>query len=224
MQGHASRRRAIIGAGFAAAFVAIIVVATIGGAGRSAAAPAPPNAAVTAEKVRGLVHVCSSCHGPEGRSINSTFPRLAGQQKAYLEAQLKAFRDHKRADPHAKTYMWGMAARLTNAEIAGIAAYYSAQRPVPGVPNNSPQAAAGRTIFDNGIAAEHVPACKSCHGDKGQGLATIPRLAGQHEDYIERELDAFAANRRANDIMHENAKNLTAWQIADIAAYVRTLN
>ena len=31
--------------------------------------------------VAGTVHVCSSCHRPEGRSISPTFPRLAGQQK-----------------------------------------------------------------------------------------------------------------------------------------------
>ncbi len=67
----------------------------------------------------GTVHVCSSCHGPKGRSISSTFPRLAGQQKDYIEAQLKAFRDHTRADPHAKTYMWGMAARLSDPTIDG---------------------------------------------------------------------------------------------------------
>ena len=47
--------------------------------------------------VVGTVHVCSSCHGSEGRSISPTFPRLAGQQKDYLVAQLQAFRDKTRA-------------------------------------------------------------------------------------------------------------------------------
>jgi len=73
--------------------------------------------------VAGTVHVCSSCHGPDGRSISPTFPRLAAQQKDYLVAQLQAFRDKTRADPHAQTYMWGMAAQLSDQNIDAIATY-----------------------------------------------------------------------------------------------------
>jgi cytochrome c553 len=173
--------------------------------------------------VADTVHVCSSCHGPGGHSISSTFPRLAGQQKDYLIAQLTAFRDHKRADPHAQTYMWGMAARLNDPTIVALAAYYAAQPPVLGTPDNSPEAAAGRTIYTHGIPAENVPACITCHGEKGEGNSAFPRLAGQHSAYIERQLEAFASNARANEIMHANSKNLTAEQIRDIAAYVRSL-
>lgn len=173
--------------------------------------------------VAGTVHVCSSCHGPGGRSISSTFPRLAGQQKDYLAAQLKAFRDHTRADPHAKTYMWGMAARLSDQLIDGIAEYYSRQPPVAGTPDASQQAQAGRAIYNDGIPAQSVPACKSCHGDRDEGNSVIPRLAGQHAPYIERQLEAFASMARANEVMHENTKNLTPEQIRDLAAYLRTL-
>jgi len=175
--------------------------------------------------IAGTVHVCSSCHGPGGHSISSTFPRLAGQPKDYLVTQLKAFRDHTRADPHAKTYMWGMAARLSDPLIEGIAAYYAAQPPVPGIPDRSPEAAAGRKIFTGGIAAKGVPACMTCHGDKGQGNGAeiAPRLAGQHRAYIERQLNAFASKARANGIMHAIAKGLTPAEIRDVAAYVRTL-
>ena len=176
----------------------------------------PPDVADT-------VHVCSSCHGPGGHSISSTFPRLAGQQKDYLIAQLTAFRDHKRADPHAQTYMWGMAARLTDPMIAALAAYYAAQPPVPGTADNSPEAAAGRKIYTEGISAENVPACVLCHGEKGAGNGSIPRLAGQHSEYIERQLEAFASNARANEIMHANSKGLTPEQIREVAAYVRGL-
>src|SRR5580700_9453850 len=115
--------------------------------------------------VAGTVHVCSSCHGPGGRSMSSTFPRLAGQQKDYLVTQLQAFRDKTRADPHAKTYMWGMAARLSDPLIAGIADYYSRQPPVSGSPANPPEAAAGHKIYTEGVAAQSVPACMACHGE-----------------------------------------------------------
>jgi cytochrome c553 len=172
--------------------------------------------------VAGTVHVCSSCHGPEGRSISSTFPRLAGQQKDYLIAQLEAFRDHTRADPHAKTYMWGMAARLSDPTIMAIAAYYSAQTPVAGVPGDSPEIAAGKKIFAEGIPSQSVPACRACHGEKAQGNGPIPRLAGQHRAYLARQLEAFASNARANVIMHQNSKNLTAPQIDAVTAYLAT--
>ena len=183
------------------------------------------DAQVAAEppEVAGTVHVCSSCHGPGGHSISSTFPRLAGQQKDYLIAQLTAFRDHTRADPHAQTYMWGMAAQLSDPTIAALAAYYAAEPAAPGTPDNSPEAAAGRKIYTEGIPAQNVPACMSCHGEKAEGNSTIPRLAGQHRAYIERQLEAFASNARANEIMHETSKDLTADQIRDIAAYVGSL-
>lgn len=154
-----------------------LLLAALGLAACGSTSPGP-QAAGGAPDVSDTVHVCSSCHGPGGHSISSTFPRLAGQQKDYLIAQLTAFRDHTRADPHAQTYMWGMAARLNNPMIAALAAYYSAQPPVPGTPDNSPAAQAGRKIYTEGIAAENVPACVLCHGEKGAGNSTIPRLAG----------------------------------------------
>jgi cytochrome c553 len=122
-----------------------VSLAVLGCAALAAMAPAAiaVEAAGVPPDVAGAIHVCSSCHGPRGQSNSSTFPRLAGQQKDYIDTQLKAFRDHTRADPHAKTYMWGMAARLTDAQIAAIANYYAAQPPVPGEPEASPQAAAG---------------------------------------------------------------------------------
>jgi cytochrome c553 len=193
---------------------AAVLALSLGSVGEAAEAP-PPD-------VAGIVHVCSSCHGPGGQSISSTFPRLAGQQQQYLETQLKDFRDHKRADPHAKTYMWGMAARLTDPMVAAIAAYYASQPASPGVPDNAPDVAEGRRIFTEGIAKKGVPPCMACHGDNAQGNGQFPRLAGQHRAYIERQLAAFASNARANDIMHENAKNLDAAEIQALAAYMRT--
>jgi cytochrome c553 len=171
----------------------------------------------------GTEHVCSSCHGMDGRSVSSTFPNLAGQQPEYVVNQLKAFRDHSRADPHAHTYMWGMAARLTDPTIDGLAQFYAAQSPAAGEARDPREVAAGKAIFENGIPAESVPACQACHGEQGQGAGPVPRLAGQHEAYLERQLEAFASTARANEIMHENSKNLTAAQIRDVAAFLAAM-
>jgi cytochrome c553 len=198
----------------AIAFAALLLTACTAGQGENM--PSDPH-------IAGIVHVCTSCHGFEGRSISPTFPRLAGQQQDYLEAQLKAFRDHTRADPHAHTYMWGMAGRLSDADIAGIAAYFSSQKPVAGTPGDPTLMAEGKAIFENGIPDRDVPACHVCHGDHGQGNGIVPRLAGQHLDYIEEQLRNFASNARANAIMHFNSQNLTPQEIEELATYVRSL-
>jgi cytochrome c553 len=167
-----------------------------------------------------VTRVCSTCHGPRGISISPMFPNLAAQQPVYLETQLKAFRDRSRADPHAQAFMWGMAAQLTDAAITEIAAYYAAQPPAPGKAAGRDETAAGKKIFEEGIPAQQVPPCQSCHGDKAAGNGPFPRLAGQHRPYLERQLAAFISNARANEIMHANAKDLTALQISQIAAFL----
>ncbi len=171
------------------------------------------------ETVAGTEHVCSSCHGMAGKSISPTFPRLAGQQQDYLVVQLKAFRDKSRADPHAHTYMWGMASQLSDATIDGLAAYYSTQSPAKGEPADPTGIAAGEKIFRDGIPDRDVPACMACHGEKAEGNGVFPRLASQHQSYLERQLEAFQVQSRANEIMHENSKNLTAGEISQVAAF-----
>jgi cytochrome c553 len=208
----ARRRTASLPA--ALVFVAL-AVAGCGGTG--------PESGSADATVAGTVHVCESCHGPGGRSISPTFPRLAGQQKDYIVAQLQAFRDKTRADPHAQTYMWGMAARLSDPTIDGIAAYYASQTPVASQPSASPETAAGKKIFTEGIPSESVPACMACHGENAEGNGPIPRLAGQHQAYLARQLEAFASMARANEIMHENSKDLTPQQISEVTSYLASL-
>src|SRR3974377_1034054 len=103
-----------------------------------------------------IVYFCSSCHGAEGRSASSRFPRLAGQQKDYIIAQLQDFRDNTRTAPHAQNYldylvMWGLTAQLDAPKTDAIAAFYAAQAPVAGEPAASPEIAAGRKIYTEGI-------------------------------------------------------------------------
>lgn len=171
-------------------------------------------------QVENTEHICSSCHGFDGRSVSPTFPRLAGQQKDYLVAQLKAFRDKTRADPHAHTYMWGMAAKLSDPVIDGLAAYYSSQAPAQVAAGDPTLIAAGQKLYQEGSPSGDIPACAACHGDKAEGNGEIPRLASQHRDYLEQQLSAFATNSRANEIMHENAKNITEQQARDLAIYL----
>jgi len=66
---------------------------------------------------------CAGCHGADGNSTVPTFPSLAGQHAAYLEASLKAFKSGARANPIMK----GQAAALSDADMANLAAFYASQ-------------------------------------------------------------------------------------------------
>ncbi|MDA8327858.1 MAG: c-type cytochrome [Betaproteobacteria bacterium] len=168
--------------------------------------------------------VCSMCHGVGGNSINPTFPRLAGQQPAYLVEQLKAFRSHDRSDVAGYQYMWGIARSLTNKQIDELAQYYKGQIPVPGQAKNAGLVAQGDAIFHNGVEATGVPACASCHGPQGHGHDGFPRLASQHQDYLLKQLSVF---KHTNDrytglgtMMSPVAYNLSGDQAREVAAYL----
>jgi cytochrome c553 len=184
----------------------------------SAAAQEGP---LTQAQVAETARVCSSCHGFGGTSVSTTFtfPRLAGQQKDYLSAQLKAFRDKTRDDPDARTYMWGRAASLDDAMIKRLAAYYAAQTPLSGSAQDPTDVAAGKKIYEQGIR-DKIPPCLTCHGTKAEGAGTRPRLAGQHRLYLERRLAHYATDARVDMVMHQEAINLTAQQMTAISAYL----
>ena len=183
--------------------------------------PAATNASapITQTQIDGTIHVCTSCHGFGGRSVSPNFPVLAGQRAGYIEAELKAFRDHERADRNARTYMWGMAAYSSDAMIHAIAVYFSSQKPEVHPPAAQPVMAAGEKIFHQGLPTKKVPACQSCHGVHGQGIGPIPRLAGQHAEYIAKQLNYFALNERQDPIMRADAKDLTPAEIEAVSAY-----
>ena len=197
--------------------VSAYLAAQSGGKGGAAARAGP----VTRVQVEAAARVCSSCHGFGGSHVAPAFafPRLAGQQKQYLVAQLKAFRDHKRADPRARTYMWAMAGNLDDAMIARLAAYYAAQKPLPGFAQEASDVAAGKRIYQQGIR-DKIPPCATCHGGKAQGAGTRPRLAGQRRLSLQRQLAYFAANARSGGLMHRESRQLTDEQITDLAAYL----
>lgn len=163
--------------------------------------------------------VCQDCHGPNGNSAVATFPRLNGQQADYIAAQLKNFRSHSRDDPHAQAYMWGMASQLDDQISDEIAKYYASQKPT------APQtggalAAEGKKIFEAGIVEHNVPPCAACHGDHGEGAGDVPRLAGQHADYLKGQLEAFRALLRQNQVMHANTKDMTDSEIEAVVSYL----
>ena len=181
--------------------------------------------AAVGNTVERAIHVCNACHGEGGNSTAPVFPKLAAQPPLYLAEQLRLFRAQKRSDASPQAYMWGISALLDDATIHGLADYYAAQTPKPGKPGNRKLMEQGRRIFHEGIAAGGIAACASCHGDKGEGASVFPRLAGQHADYIVKQLFEFRTKLRPHGvIMRERiVKNMRPEEMRAVAAYLQAM-
>lgn len=129
------------------------------------------------------VQVCSTCHGLTGESTSPMFPKLAGQQKEYLVAQLTDFKGHDRKDSRGAQYMWGYP-HLTSKQMDELADYFSSQRPMQKGADGAMDSQRGEAIFRNGAPEQGVVQCAACHGAKGEGNGVFPRLAGQHASYL----------------------------------------
>jgi cytochrome c553 len=182
-----------------------------------------PDPATQAYAHRLAVGVCGTCHGTQGNSMQPKFPRLAGQNPNYLVAQLKNFRGQTRGDPDAISYMWGMAGPLADDTIDALAKYYSSQKVVFEKVADSAEITRGRDIYENGVTAEGVPACAACHGPDAHGIADFPRLAGQHSQYVLKQLSSFKSNMRNVAVMHGVAQSLRLPEMRAVAAYVESL-
>lgn len=170
--------------------------------------------------------VCSNCHGMTGTSVSPNFPNLAGQTEPYLIAQLSSFKSHGRSDPAGFEYMWGLSRSLTDDQMKQLAAYYARQTP-GALPIEGDRAglAAGKGIFESGVPEKSIPACASCHGADAKGNATFPRLAGQHVDYIVKQLRVFQRTdeRPEGAVMKVVAHDLTPQNIRDVASFLQAL-
>ena len=171
------------------------------------------------------VQVCSACHGPGGINTNPMFPNLAAQQQEYIENQLKAFRAHQRSEPDAQHYMWGPSTRVIDEQLISAMARYFASQPAPeGVPGDPALIAKGKELFQKGSVAHQIPACASCHGPEGKGNGMFPRLAGQHKEYVLKQLRLIQSAVREAPVMHGIVEHLDADDMQALATYLQSLN
>lgn len=81
----------------------------------------------------------------------------------------------------------------------------------------------GQALFEKGISKENVAACVRCHGTSGQGKQQFPRLAGQHADYLVKQLKVFQRTdeRPEGSTMKGIAHALSEENMEDVAAYLQ---
>ncbi|PFG63545.1 cbb3-type cytochrome c oxidase subunit III [Thioclava sp. ES.031] len=75
-----------------------------------------------------------------------------------------------------------------------------------------------------GKGTDTVWACASCHGDKGEGIETVPRLAGLPAPYLAKQLHDFQKGTRFNDSMAYVAKGLSDREIGELANYYASMS
>ena len=62
--------------------------------------------------------------------------------------------------------------------------------------------------------------CAACHGaDGNSAIALNPKLAGQHPEYLYKQLGDFKGSKRANAVMGGMAANLSPEEMQGLAAY-----
>lgn len=193
---------------------------------------------------------CAGCHGKDGNSMVSTFPKLAGQHESYLIRQLQAFKGGSRNAP----MMAPLAMGLTPNAIENISAYYSEQKiganamPVlesddddedeDDMDEAAKEAAAdkkkaeldelmalGSDLYRNGDLEREVSACIACHGPYGEGNkpAAFPALRSQHADYLIKSLTDYKNGARQNNpenMMHMIAKKMTDKEIKAVSYHI----
>jgi cytochrome c553 len=133
------------------------------------------------------LNLCSACHGADGNSTSFGVPSIAGQPKMFIEQQLRLFRDERRESDQ----MYAAARRLKDEEIVSLAGHFA------GMPARS--AAAGPQapgLLESGARLATQQRCAACHGADFGGENQAPRLAGQREEYLFSEMQAYRDNRR----------------------------
>ena len=173
----------------------------------------------------GKISLCIGCHGiPD---YHASFPQvyhvpeIGGQTASYITDALKAYKAGDRKFPT----MQAVAASLSDQDIADIAAYYSEQ--------NKPQAPATQPPAPPAVQAILEKAnCASCHGANFSTplAASMPKLAGQHADYLYAALKSYnapdnAAFGRSNAVMGGVVKGnqLTHKEMQMLADYIGSL-
>jgi cytochrome c553 len=167
-------------------------------------------------KAPAKAEVCVACHGPGGNATIPQYPILAGQTWRYIYLQLKDFKEGRRKDP----VMSPMAADLTREEMIELGNYFAVQKPKPtGFKADGAKVAAGKKKSDEVL-------CPMCHLGGFTGQNEIPRVAGQHYEYVVKQLKDFKARSRTNDAgnMTSVAGTLSDDDIEILAHYIANLN
>jgi len=142
---------------------------------------------------RELFRTCAVCHGNQGSGTpDGSVPAIAGQHFTVIAKQLIDYRHARRWDIRME-HMADQHLLAGSQEIADVASYISELPAKVAVQfGDGALLARGASVF--------VESCQKCHQPRAEGNAAqyVPRLAGQHYDYLLRQLYDVVEGRRPN--------------------------
>lgn len=169
---------------------------------------------------------CALCHGLDGISRMSKFPRLAGQRPDYIQRQVQDFRHKRRVNDGGQ--MQDTATEVPEEDMPAVAEHFaSSPPPQPIVRELSEEARArARALYEQGDKAAGLAACNQCHAPVVFGPVTGPHLTSQHPEYLAKQMRDYKSGERQNDHtgeMHRIAARLSDAEIEALAAYIAAL-
>jgi cytochrome c553 len=170
-----------------------------------------------------LFETCAACHGTDGTGArDGTVPAIAGQHVSVLVKQLTDFRHDRRWDERMQNF--SSTHHLVGAQdLLDVASYAES---LPRWPPLEGGIGDGKALQQG--ANLYFIHCESCHGPLGEGeLRRLrPRLAGQHYQYLMKELEQTAAGERPGmDAAHvQRIGKLSPEERQGIADYLSRLS
>ncbi|WP_196869449.1 cytochrome c [Polaromonas sp. CG_9.11] len=175
--------------------------------------------------------MCIGCHGIKGYQASFPevykVPMISGQSAGYLSSALYEYKKGSRKHPT----MRGIAATLTDQDIADLSAYYSVHGLVADAQlPDKPAKEAGAEVQ----ALLNKANCASCHGANFNKPIdpSYPKIAGQHADYLYVALKAYKSDNgtnpnakvgRAHPIMGAMAKQYTNAELKAMSNYLSSV-
>lgn len=165
--------------------------------------------------------VCVACHAADGNSTTPANPKLAQQHPEYLIKQLQEYKSGKRDN----AIMKGFASALSDDDMRNVAYWLASQKATTGFAQEKDLVRLGERIYRGGIADRQIAACAGCHSPTGAGIpAQYPRLAGQHAEYTQDQMNQFRSGARKNSAqMTQIAAHLTDQEIRAVSDYIAGL-
>lgn len=184
------------------------------------------------------IQSCLKCHGnnaggDQDFSPPADFgtPSIQGLDKGYIIESLRAYQQGLRYQEEMQT----IASLLSPEGLESIASIISALPVTPVISepalskviDEQPIVQQGQMIAETGLPKQGVAPCASCHGKQGAGIKGLgPRLAGQNQTYIVKQLQQFQTGLRITSqalIMKNIIDNLNPEQRQAVGMYYQVL-
>lgn len=154
---------------------------------------------------------CALCHGLFGDTGRTKFPKLAGQNAAYLEKQIHDFKNGLRTNDGGQ--MSTVVTELEESQITEVVDWFSTQSPPEALDSVD---STGESLFTSA-------GCSSCHLEQKRDDSVMPLLSAQHLEYLAKQMRELRDGIRARDdmgVMRQQLQILSDAEIDSIARYL----